>query len=612
MGLWPFGRSKADVDATSRVVILRARDGVPMRAKVTLRLAEPQTQADADELAEACSDLVRAAVREAPTAPAVLGLESAIAAEVMARLPKETASVRSVEVAGLHIVGDPGHLAQAAALAPDVPAWLRAPPSSPSSSDARPVDRTLDRPTPIQPLPAAKPAPAPLPKAGAPAAKAPAPAAARAPEHLAPTALSPAPAPAEGPASPIESAALTTPSPVLQSVHHDPRTASAPATQQTPVVSAADTTAARDVPETGNHEPDAQVVSKVARPLDPFASTAVSPTPPAETSGARPTTQRPPARPAVSVGGRSASSPPGPRRPPSSPRFAAVAPPAGRLAPPGNPRFGSSPPAPLRPPSHPRMSAVSLAEEPAASSRGSMLHGPPSAGPRSAPSSPVGPSSRSASRPPPAAVAARRRVVAARLFLPSGAGPYEVARGLTPLFRDTAGRILVAFLRMYDLTVIRRVPFDAVETDILSSLTAPADGAPGTYLASHTTEIHRWRDAFGAAKMDLLHREANLAAAALAFEGLSTEGVPQSMANAVVDGLAGSAFGDPDMTIDLGRYLYPANETTSAETLVNMIAVAGEDMPPGLENALDPLFTSLREEVAAAALIAKDVMLNVS
>ena len=252
------------------------------------------------------------------------------------------------------------------------------------------------------------------------------------------------------------------------------------------------------------------------------------------------------------------------------------------------------------------MAAV-LPDEPTTSSRASMLHGPPSAGPRSSSSG----SMRAVSRPPPAAVAARRRVVASRLFLPSGAGPYEVARGLTPLFRDTAGRILVAFLRMYDLTVIRRVPLDAVETDILSSLTAPSDGAPGTYLASHAAEVQRWREAFGAAKVDRLQREANLAAAALAFEGLSIEGVPQSMANAVIDGLAGAAFGDPDMTLDLGRYLFPAHETTSAETLANMIGVAGEDMPPGLETALDPLFASLREEVAAASLVAKDVMLNV-
>lgn len=184
-----------------------------------------------------------------------------------------------------------------------------------------------------------------------------------------------------------------------------------------------------------------------------------------------------------------------------------------------------------------------------------------------------------------------------------------MARGLTPLFRDTAGRILVAFLRTYDLTVVRRVPFDAIESDILASLTAPSDGAPGAYVASHSAEIQRWREALGAPKMEKLEREANLASAALAFEGLAAEGVSQRNADAVVEGLAGAAFGDPDLIIDLGRYLYPTNETTHAETLANMIRVAGEDMPPGLENALEPLFASLREDVAAAAQIAKEVML---
>jgi hypothetical protein len=198
------------------------------------------------------------------------------------------------------------------------------------------------------------------------------------------------------------------------------------------------------------------------------------------------------------------------------------------------------------------------------------------------------------------------------LPLPTGAGPYEVARGLTPLFRDTAGRILVAFLRTYDLTVVRRVPYEFVEGDILSSLTAPSDGAPGTYIASHAVEIHRWREAFGAPKLDQLQREANLAAAALAHEMLTLEGVPASMTSAVIEGLAGSAFGDPDMLLDLGRYLFPAHDATSTETLANMIAIAGEGMPPGLEMALEPLFMSLREEVAAAALLAKEVMLTPS
>ncbi|MEZ4302994.1 MAG: hypothetical protein R3B70_49175, partial [Polyangiaceae bacterium] len=250
-------------------------------------------------------------------------------------------------------------------------------------------------------------------------------------------------------------------------------------------------------------------------------------------------------------------------------------------------------------------------DEPSTSSRRYSHAGPPSSAALRSGHPSGAPPSRTSARPPPAAVAARRRVVASRLHLPNGAGPYEVARGLTPLLRDTAGRILVAFLRTYDLTVIRRVPFDAVEGDILSSLTAPSDGAPGTYTASHSAEIQRWREAFGSAKLDKLQREASLAAAAVAFEALSAEGVPSRAANAVLEGLAGSAFGDPDMILDVGRYLFPAHDTLAIEALASMIALAGEDMPPDLEPALEPLFASLREEVTAAALIVRDVIVDV-
>src|SRR5689334_1455563 len=100
MALWLFGRVKADVETASRVVVLRAHDAVPMRAKVTLKFAEAMTQAGADEVADTCSDLVRIVVREAPTAASVLGHEAAIAAEVAARLPPEAPALRSLEVAG--------------------------------------------------------------------------------------------------------------------------------------------------------------------------------------------------------------------------------------------------------------------------------------------------------------------------------------------------------------------------------------------------------------------------------------------------------------------------------------------------------------------------------
>ncbi len=169
MGLWPFGRAKADVESASRVVVLRARDGVPMRAKVTLRLDEPQTQGAVDELTEQCADLVRLVVREAPSANAVLGLEGAIATEVTARMPKDGVAIRSVEIAGLHIVGDPGHAVRPAGAPGENPAWLHAaPPSSVAPGDSRTTPAPLERPTPIQPVPPVRSGPSVWPASHAP------------------------------------------------------------------------------------------------------------------------------------------------------------------------------------------------------------------------------------------------------------------------------------------------------------------------------------------------------------------------------------------------------------------------------------------------------------
>lgn len=614
MGLWPFGRAKADVETASRVVVLRARDAVPMRAKITVKFAEPLTQVAADEMAEACSDLVRSLVREAPAAPAVLGCEVAIAAEVSARLPKDAAPLRSLEIAGLHIIGDPGHAQRSAA--GETSQWLQASPSPslPGAGEARPLERTadrltpiypLDRPTPVQPLDRPTPAqplerPTPihaLPSARASAVKAPA-ARGSAPQAVA---LNP-------PRDPLASTA-TTPAAAA-------RAATAPAAVRAAPAAPTPATPMRAISLSG---------------ADPFAATATSPSPlpPAEAREQEPAGAAPAGRVKADVPltppspyAKATPSPnarptpfPGtvmiPPSRPSSPYPGTAVPPSRPSSPyPGTAVPASRPSGPRSSSSSAQMPAILLPDEASASSRSySNLSPPSSPAPASAPPSSLAAASRRASaRPPPAAIAARRRMVAARFPLPAGAGPYEVARGLTPLFRDTAGRILVAFLRAYDLTVIRRVPFDAIESDILSSLTAPSDGAPGTYAASHAAEINRWRSAFGASTMDKLQREANIAAAAIGHEMLSAEGVAQRTVNAVVEGLSGSAFGDPEMLIELGRYLFPAHPTMSAETLASMIEIAGEDMPPGLETALDPLFVSLREEIAAAALIAKDVM----
>jgi len=562
------------------VVVLRGRDAVALRAKVTVKLAEPQTQAVADQTAEACAELVRNVVREAPDAASVLGYEAAIAAEVVARLANDPAVVRSVEVAGLHIIGDLGHVAVTHTAPGDTPAWLHAVPSSlPTSSDARPIDRG-DRPTPVHAFPTKE--------IGA------------APRGMNPTPVQPIPVVKRGAPAPIGSLAADRPTPL----HNVPALHGVPAPHGSPPVDRPTplhgvpaphgsppvdrptplhgVPAPHGSPPAGGSRPDPTPGPPVARARDPFAATAPSVVPPEDSTRARPL-----------WGGASSPAHAGPStRPPPPPS-----------------RPGSTLASMTRPPSGSHLAAVRSPDSRHGSPSSARLSGPPSSVvPAGGPPSSSGSTLRAASRPPPAAIAMRRRAVASRLALPVGAGPYEVARALTPLFRDTAARILVGFLRAYDLTVIRRVSFDGVENDILSSLTAPSDGAAGTYAASHAAEIHRWQEAFGATKMDQLQREANLAAAALGYEMFSVEGVSQSTTNAIVEGLAGSAFADPDLVIELGRYLYTVNATTSAEALTNMIEVAGEEMPPGLETALDPLFESLRDDIAAAALIVKDVM----
>lgn len=637
MGLWPFGKAKADVESTSRVIVFRARDGVALRGKVTVRLEEPQTQEEADKTLEQCAEIARAIIREAPTGQDVVGCESALSAETVARLTKEITLVRAVEIAALHIVGQQAHATRAATEDKSHPAWLHH--SPPPSSDKLPPEKTFDRPTPIKPIPAVQIHTA--------AKKAP-PANARAIENAASNGLPTPPAnvlnttakaglnpTVSGESKPTDPAVSTKPArrhippdkfavrPTAPSLTRPEDPPPAPGSPARVHIEETHSKAAEPPPPAADHGPSSphahNMHSNPARVTKPaVAATHVSPR----------HAQHPPPHdvhpkrfdPRAEEDSPPASSPPqAARRPSSLPprqpeggfgthaRYISSAPPARMTPPPGavhTPKI-TPPPGAVRAPSR----FPPAEDEPAHSTRRFGSAPPPSTGPRSAPPPSVGPHSRASHRPPPAAIAARRRVVAAKLPLPNNAGPYEVARGLTPLFRDTAGRILVAFLRAYDLTVVRRVPFDAIESDILASLTAPSDGAPGAYVASHAPEIQRWRDALGAPKMEKLEREANLAAAALAFEGLAAEGVSQRNADAVVEGLAGSAFGDPDLIIDLGRYLYPANETTHAETLANMITVAGEDMPPGLENALEPLFASLREDVAAAAQIAKEVMI---
>ena len=107
MGFWPFGRDPANIEMVSRVVTGQTQNGYRLRGKLTIHFSEPQRRAEADHAGDRCSTLAMALLREAPDHGAVIGAEIQLSAELLARYPGDLARARGVELAALHVVGDP-------------------------------------------------------------------------------------------------------------------------------------------------------------------------------------------------------------------------------------------------------------------------------------------------------------------------------------------------------------------------------------------------------------------------------------------------------------------------------------------------------------------------
>jgi hypothetical protein len=108
MGFWPFGRDPADIEIATRVITAATPGGYAIRGKVTIHFAEPQRQADADAAADRCAQVALALLREAISHERVIGAEAQLSAALLGRYPADVAQARAVEVAALHVVGDPG------------------------------------------------------------------------------------------------------------------------------------------------------------------------------------------------------------------------------------------------------------------------------------------------------------------------------------------------------------------------------------------------------------------------------------------------------------------------------------------------------------------------
>jgi len=107
MGFWPFGRDPAEIEIATRVITAGTQNGFTVRGKLTIHFAEPQRQSDADAAADRCAQIAAALLREAPGHDKVIGAETHLSGLISARYPVDVAQARTVEMAALHVVGDP-------------------------------------------------------------------------------------------------------------------------------------------------------------------------------------------------------------------------------------------------------------------------------------------------------------------------------------------------------------------------------------------------------------------------------------------------------------------------------------------------------------------------
>jgi hypothetical protein len=136
MSFWPFGRDPANIELVSRVITAATQNGYRVRGKLTLHFTEPQRQADADDAADRCSAIAVALLREATDHSRIIGAEAQLSVDLTARCPGDIARVRAVELAALHVVGDPAlsDELRRASIPPMTPITTRPPGPAPSVS----------------------------------------------------------------------------------------------------------------------------------------------------------------------------------------------------------------------------------------------------------------------------------------------------------------------------------------------------------------------------------------------------------------------------------------------------------------------------------------------
>lgn len=217
------------------------------------------------------------------------------------------------------------------------------------------------------------------------------------------------------------------------------------------------------------------------------------------------------------------------------------------------------------------------------------------------PSRPVAPSKRP--------TVSRFRAMSPAMVLPPGSPPQAIGKVLAPFISDCATRVLVGFLRAYDLLVLRGLALEEGSAEMLAAVVPVSDAPLGGYEASRTAELTRWQNSFGQATFQRLRRECQVVAVFLAHLSLIHQDIPQNITFEILQEATPLAFvGEQNVLLGMSRWLKLGEPEVLPALCAHLTDLVGHGNPQELAAALRLLVASVNEDLVLASTLAKDAV----
>jgi len=181
-------------------------------------------------------------------------------------------------------------------------------------------------------------------------------------------------------------------------------------------------------------------------------------------------------------------------------------------------------------------------------------------------------------------------------LIPEGATPEACAAAIVPLLRDAATRVLVGILRAYDLLVVRAIDVGKTSADDFGELVPVSQAAPGRFADERRSELSRWDEKLGAAKLTQLRNESSAVVCFFLHVSLERAGVTTNTAVTLLEAAAQLAFPDEGAVAAMPRYFgSPDPAEALASRALDALATSRNTLA-SFALAMTPVLASLQED----------------